>query len=205
MLTGPTRLLLLYLHAQGHHTTTHVRYRIDDNSRSQTRKQEPPGRHRLGPKRFRCMRRRPRYRSNISVTAGTARAPVVLDNHCTRLSADRSTVAAIQRHAKKRWRISRAQWLSQTGLFGQRRKYSDFARKCSSTKMRIAEDRLPCCRPPSISAINSEIGILVHALFPQSCQKASSRLILVLCRLTTTERFMTVDFIALSSYSRSSA
>ena len=28
-----------------------------------------------------------------------------------------------------------------------------FARKCSSTKMRIAEDRLPTCRPLSIFAI----------------------------------------------------
>jgi len=31
---------------------------------------------------------RPRYRANISVTAGTARTPVVLDNHCSRASAD---------------------------------------------------------------------------------------------------------------------
>src|SRR4029077_11935574 len=30
---------------------------------------------------------RPRYRANISVTAGTARTPVVLDNHCSRASA----------------------------------------------------------------------------------------------------------------------
>src|SRR6185295_4826875 len=47
MLTGPIRLLSHYLHAQGQHTTTMSE--TDDNSRSQTRKQQPPWRHRLGP------------------------------------------------------------------------------------------------------------------------------------------------------------
>ena len=41
----------------------------------------------LGPKRFRCMRRRPLHRTHI-IAAGTGRAPVVLDNHRHGLSAD---------------------------------------------------------------------------------------------------------------------
>jgi hypothetical protein len=49
---------------------------------------EPPGCHRLGPKRFRCIRSRPMCRTHFHVGAGTARAPVVLDNHRTRISTD---------------------------------------------------------------------------------------------------------------------
>ena len=64
------------------------RFSPDADANPQTRKQEPPGLHRLGSKRFRCMRRRLRYRAHHASSASVRRAPVVLDNHRTRASAD---------------------------------------------------------------------------------------------------------------------
>ena len=61
------------------------------------------------------------------------------------------------------------------------------------TNRRIAEDRLPCSRVPSIRVTNSAVVIFsVSAIFFSSVQKASSRVILVLCPPTTMERFFTI-------------
>ena len=71
----------------------------------------------------------------------------------------------------------------------------DFARKCSSTKRRIAEDRLPRCRLPSISAINFEtVHPSARAISFRWHQKGSSRLMLVLWPSMMTERFIIADF-----------
>src|SRR5438132_14148875 len=60
----------------------------------------------------------------------------------------------------------------------------------------MAEDRLPCWRPLSISPTSSESVMLRRAEISfMPFQKASSRLTLVLCPATTIERFTTGDFI----------
>jgi hypothetical protein len=56
---------------------------------SQTRKREPSRRHGVGPERPRCIGQRSSlYQSNILISAGAAGASVVLDNPCSRVSAD---------------------------------------------------------------------------------------------------------------------
>src|ERR1700747_2416165 len=59
----------------------------------------------------------------------------------------------------------------------------------------MAEDRLLCWRWLSISLISSD-SVLLHsaAISFMPVQNASSRLTLVLCPLTTIERFTTGDF-----------
>src|SRR5215471_6266817 len=66
----------------------------------------------------------------------------------------------------------------------------------SRTNSRIAEDRLPCWRAPSICVTNFDtVASWARAISFRSLQKASSRLTLVLCRPITMERLTTKDFI----------
>jgi hypothetical protein len=73
-------------------------------------------------------------------------------------------------------------------------------RTWSSTNRRIAEDRLPCWRPLSISAITFDrVACCVCAISLRSLQKASSRLTLVLCPSMMMERLTIDDFLSTSS------
>src|SRR4051812_3491763 len=55
------------------------------------------------------------------------------------------------------------------------------SRKCASTNRRIAEDRFPCCRAPSMAAtISDRVIPREPAISFNAFQKASSRLTLVL-------------------------
>src|SRR5580704_15180822 len=66
----------------------------------------------------------------------------------------------------------------------------------------MADDKLPCCRSPSIVATNSEsVTFRSPAIAFKLPQNPSSRLTLVLCPPMTTERFKTADFILLPSFS----
>src|SRR4051794_26478885 len=61
----------------------------------------------------------------------------------------------------------------------------------------MAEDKLPCWRPVSMVATNSDnVMSRLPAISFRPFQNASSRLTLVLCPAMTMERFMTGDFIA---------
>jgi len=61
----------------------------------------------------------------------------------------------------------------------------------------MAEDRLPSARPESIDATRSDkVARRLIAISFSPRQKASSRLMLVLCPAMTIERLMTADFIA---------
>jgi hypothetical protein len=69
-------------------------------------------------------------------------------------------------------------------------------RKWSSTKRRMAEDKLPCFRSLSIRDTTScTVNRSARAMSFRLVQNASSRLTLVLCPSITTERFITGDFI----------
>ena len=69
-------------------------------------------------------------------------------------------------------------------------------RICSSTNRRIAEDRLPCWRVWSICVTNFDsVACWLQAISFSSLQKASSRLMLVLCPPMMMERLITGDFI----------
>src|ERR1700674_866156 len=66
----------------------------------------------------------------------------------------------------------------------------------------MADDKLPCCRSPSIVATNSDsVRFRSPAMAFKLPQNLSSRLTLVLCPPMTTERFKTADFIRLASFS----
>src|SRR6476660_792552 len=67
---------------------------------------------------------------------------------------------------------------------------------CSSTNSRIADERLPCWRAPSICVTNFDsVASWARAISFRSLQKASSRLTLVLWRPMMMERLTTKDFI----------
>ena len=113
---------------------------------------------------------------------------MVLDNHCVVNIRRQHTAAAIQPHASKRWRISKRSGKAKRGFLRcwQRGRIwlwlFAFARKCSSTKMRIAEDRLPTCRPLSIFAIKFDTEHpCARAISRKPDQNVSSRLTLLLC------------------------
>src|SRR6266511_4088771 len=65
----------------------------------------------------------------------------------------------------------------------------------SSTKRRMADDRLPCRRSESIASTSSDnVMFRSRAISFNPFQNASSRLTLVLWSATTTERLTTRDF-----------
>ena len=74
-------------------------------------------------------------------------------------------------------------------------RWSRRARTWPSTNKRTAEERLPCWRALSISAITFDsVTPCVCAISFRLFQNASSRLTLVLCPLKTTECLITEDF-----------
>jgi hypothetical protein len=77
-----------------------------------------------------------------------------------------------------------------------------WARKWARTNRRRADDKLPCPRPESMAATNSDnVRPRPIAISLSPLQNASSRLTLVLWPATTIERLATGDFITSSELS----
>jgi hypothetical protein len=147
--------------------------RTDDNSHSQTRKPEPPGRHRVGPKRFRCMRRRPLHRSNISVAAVATRMPVVLDDHCARVSAIDPQSRLLSDARRSDDGLQGA--VACLRVNGQRRKY--LTSRGSAQVRKGVSPRIDCRAGGSPRSPQSipRSWILVHALYPAGHAKRHLR------------------------------
>ena len=83
------------------------------------------------------------------------------------------------------------QWLpsAQRPLASRLRFHRRAAQKCSSTATRSADDRSPCSRFLAIELMSAETERpRAVASSRSACQNGSSRLMLVLCPDTTTER-----------------
>lgn len=84
--------------------------------------------------------------------------------------------------------------------YGDRNPFIPCVRICSSTNMRIVEDKLPCWRVLLIPSTRLDtVAPWTCAICFRSFQKTFSRLTLVLCPLTTTECLTTAEVFMMST------